>query len=98
MDDDVAQSRPADPGPQQSGTLAVRRELERLAREYPAFRFTTLDGRGHREPRWVAERIRGLDPGLHTVITADLGELRASLDYYRLASRLARNAALRALL
>ena len=29
--------------------------------------------------RWVAERISGLDAGLHTVITTDLDELRAVL-------------------
>jgi hypothetical protein len=27
----------------------------------------------------VAERIRGMDEGLHTVITTDLSELRAAL-------------------
>jgi hypothetical protein len=45
---------------------------------YPQFRF----GRariGHRGLRWVAERIDGTRPGLHTMITADLGELRAAL-------------------
>ena len=49
-----------------------------LAARYPAFRFRRerLEPRGQ---RWIALRKKGLDPGLHTLITADLGELRAAL-------------------
>lgn len=54
-------------------------ELQRLAAEYPAFRFRTQHGWDRSRLRWVAERIRGLDEGLHTAITTDLAELRAAL-------------------
>jgi hypothetical protein len=54
-------------------------ELARLAAAYPAFRFRTQRGWDRTRLRWVAERIRGLDEGLHTAITTDLGELRAAL-------------------
>lgn len=53
-------------------------QLRLLTLTYPAFRF-----RRERAPRgglrWAAERINGLDPGLHTLITADLHELRQAL-------------------
>jgi hypothetical protein len=45
---------------------------------YPQFRFCRTRI-GHRGLRWVAERIDGTRPGLHTMITADLSELRAAL-------------------
>jgi hypothetical protein len=45
---------------------------------YPQFRFCRARV-GRRGLRWVAERIDGSKPGLHTMITADLGELRAAL-------------------
>lgn len=57
----------------------VQAELERLAAEYPAFRFSTRAGWDRERVRWVAERIRAADTGVHTVITTDLGELRAAL-------------------
>ena len=52
--------------------------LGSLHARYPAFRFGYAQvGRlGH---RWIAERANGLDPGLHTMISADLGELLAAL-------------------
>jgi hypothetical protein len=62
-----------------SDAYAVHAELGRLAAAYPAFRFRTQAGWDRKSIRWVAERIRGLDPGLHTVITADLSELIAAL-------------------
>ena len=65
--------------PDAPGAEAVQTELRRLAAAYPAFRFRTQGGWDHRQVRWVAERIRGIDPGLHTVITTDLAELRAAL-------------------
>lgn len=42
-------------------------------------RFRTQRGWDHQRLRWVAERIDGMDAGLHTVITTDLDELRAAL-------------------
>ena len=45
---------------------------------YPQFRFCRARI-GHRGLRWVAERVDGTRPGLHTMITADLSELRAAL-------------------
>ena len=45
---------------------------------YPQFRFFRAPI-GYRGQRWVAERIDGTRPGLHTVITADLSELRTAL-------------------
>jgi len=54
-------------------------ELARLAADYPAFRFRTQHGWDRIGLRWVAERIRGLDEGLHTAITTDRSELRAAL-------------------
>lgn len=50
-----------------------------LHTHYPAFRF--LRGPvGWLGQRWIAERIDGLDSGLHTLITADLDELCVALD------------------
>lgn len=62
------------------GASQVQAELARLAAEYPAFRFRAEAGWLGDRLRWIAERIRGLEPGVHTVITADLGELRTELD------------------
>lgn len=45
---------------------------------YPAFRFRYASVGRHGD-RWIAERVNGLDLGLHTVITADLSELREAL-------------------
>ena len=53
--------------------------LGALSAEFPAFRFRCERAGWHRECRWVAERINGLAPGLHTLITEDLSELRAAL-------------------
>jgi len=53
--------------------------LSLLTALYPAFRFRR-ERLGPRGPRWVAVRRNGRDPGVHTVITSDLGELRAALD------------------
>jgi hypothetical protein len=50
-----------------------------LHRQYPAFRFLCGPVGWHSQ-RWTAERIDGLDPGLHTLITADLRELCSALD------------------
>ena len=80
MTDHGARSRPQVPALDTSDALAVYRELERLAENYPAFRFRTQGGWDHRKVRWVAERIRGTDEGLHTVITTDLCELHSALD------------------
>jgi hypothetical protein len=49
-----------------------------LIAKYPAFRFFHAPI-GRRSARWIAERIKGSDPGLHTVITDDLGELMDAL-------------------
>lgn len=61
-----------------TSAFSAVRELDRLAAAYPAFRFS-LDFLGRRGDLWVARRINGLDPGVHMVITADLGELRGAL-------------------
>jgi len=53
-------------------------ELDRLASAYPAFWFGR-EAIGRHGTCWVARRRDGLRPGLHTVITADLAELRAAL-------------------
>jgi hypothetical protein len=45
---------------------------------YPAFRFRR-ERLGHRGMRWIAQRRDGLEPGLHTVISANLQELCAAL-------------------
>jgi hypothetical protein len=45
---------------------------------YPAFRFRR-ERLGHRGMRWIAQRRNGLEPGLHTVIAANLPELCAAL-------------------
>jgi len=60
------------------GSLAASDELDRLTAAYPAFRFR-CETVGRHGTRWIAERKIGLHPGLHTVITADLAELRAAL-------------------
>jgi len=60
------------------GSLAAADELDRLTAAYPAFRFR-CQMIGRHGTRWIAERKVGLHPGLHTVITADLAELRAAL-------------------
>jgi len=73
-------------------------ELRRLAADYSAFRFRTQSGWDRRQPRWVAERVKGLDAGLHTVITTDLGELLAALACDSDQAELRRQAVLRALL
>lgn len=78
----------------------IARELNRLAGAYPAFRFRTQGSPRSEGLRWVAKRIDGLNPGLHTVITPDLRELHAALagpdELER--RRLRRDAALSALL
>ncbi len=53
--------------------------LGSLHSSYPAFRFRCAQV-GWPGRRWIAERINGLDPGLHTMITADLAELHEALD------------------
>jgi len=76
----------------------IARELNRLAAAHPAFRFGTQRGWDRTRLRWVAERINGLNPGLHIVITADLTELHAALAADAAQRELRREAALRALL
>ena len=45
--------------------------LRALAAGYPGFRFFREPRGWHRQHRWIAERVKGAEPGLHTVITAD---------------------------
>src|SRR6185437_13153287 len=52
--------------------------LDLLATGYPAFRFRR-ERVGLRGQRWITERKNGLDPGLHTLITASLGGLLRAL-------------------
>ena len=82
MTDHGAPPRPYVPAPEVPDALDVDvyGELRRLAADFPAFRFRIQGGWDRRRMRWVAERVRGLDAGLHTVITTDLAELRAALD------------------
>ena len=79
MSDHGAPPLPRVPAPEVPDALDVHGELRRLAGDYPAFRFRTQAGHDRMRMRWVAERISGLDAGLHTVITTDLDELRAVL-------------------
>jgi hypothetical protein len=53
-------------------------ELDCLTAAFPAFRFS-YRAVGRHGTCWVAERKDGLSPGLHTLITSDLAELRAAL-------------------
>ena len=57
----------------------IGRALRDLAAGHPEFRFFRAPTCWSRGQRWVAERVRGLDPGVHTVITAHLSELREAL-------------------
>ena len=62
-----------------AGTPATTaRELGRLAAAYPAFRFSR-EHVGRHGQCWVAERRDRMAHGVHTVITADIAELRAAL-------------------
>jgi len=104
MTDHGAQRRPEEPTPLTSSEPAsavdAGRELMRLAMAYPAFRFRH-ETVGRHGLRWIAERRDGLSHGLHTVITADLGELQAALVQDSVRSGpgpITRNDALRALL
>ena len=67
------------PAPEVPDALDVPAELRRLAADYPTFRFRTQRGWDRTRLRWVAERVHGLDAGVHTVITTELSELRATL-------------------
>jgi hypothetical protein len=73
------QRRSAMPGTTaQPDAAAAERHLVRLARLYPAFRFTR-EPFGWKGARWVAERLDRPVDGLHVVITDDLTELQAAL-------------------
>jgi hypothetical protein len=79
MPDHVGRPRPGALAPGTGPDAAtVGRELDRLAIAYPAFRFS-LENVGRHGCCWEARRKHGLRPGLHTVITAELSELRARL-------------------
>ncbi len=78
MTDHGARACPGAPGQITPGSLAASDELDRLTAAYPAFRFR-CQMIGRHGARWIAERKNGLHPGLHTVITADLAELRTAL-------------------
>jgi hypothetical protein len=62
----------------QPDAAAVERHLTRLARAYPAFRFSH-EPLGWKGARWVAERRDRSAAGLRVVITGDLMELHAAL-------------------
>jgi hypothetical protein len=53
--------------------------LRALAAGYPEFRFFREPRGWHPQFRWIAERVKGAEPGLHTVITADFSELQTAL-------------------
>ena len=80
MTDHGAPPRPQAPAPEVPDALDVCGELRRLAADFPAFRFRIQGGWDRKRTRWAAERVRGMDAGLHTVITTDLDELRAALE------------------
>jgi hypothetical protein len=61
-----------------TSTFPYWRELDDLKAAFPAFRFSHRPV-GRHGSCWVAERKNGLDPGVHTLITSDLSELRAAL-------------------
>ena len=73
MTDHGAAQRPQAQALEMSDTLDVPGELRRLAADYPAFRFRTQAGHDRMRMRWVAERVQGLDAGLHTHLTLILG-------------------------
>jgi hypothetical protein len=60
--------------------VTTARELDRLASDYPAFRFSR-ENVGLHGSCWVAERLDRLSYGVRTVITADLGELHTALSH-----------------
>lgn len=78
MTKDGAQPCPAAPASAAHEMVTTAHELDRLAAAYPAFRFSR-ENVGRHGPCWVAERLDRLGHGVHTVITADLKELRGAL-------------------
>jgi len=58
-----------------------------LIAKYPEFRLQHAPV-GPQRNRWIAERINGHEPGLHTLITADLAEFLAALAHDRKGRRL----------
>jgi len=78
MSDHCAQTCSGAPAQITPGSPDAADEIDRLTAAYPAFRFRCQTV-GRHGTRWVAERKIGLHPGLHTVITDDLAELRAAL-------------------
>jgi hypothetical protein len=57
----------------------IGRALRDLAAGHPEFRFFRARCAGAGASGGLPSGSGGLDPGLHTVITADLGELREAL-------------------
>ena len=53
--------------------------LRALGTAHKGFAFFYEPAGWHRGLRWVAERRNGMEPGLHTAITACLDELEAAL-------------------
>jgi len=78
MSDHGARACPGASAPITPDAPAAADEISRLTVAYPAFRFG-CQMVGRHGSCWVAERKNGLHPGLHTVITSDLGELHAAL-------------------
>lgn len=60
------------------GDTADQVNLILLQIAYPQFWFWRF-ARGGRRLRWAAVRKNGADPGLYTMVTADLDELAAAL-------------------
>ncbi len=56
--------------------------LQQARSRLPGLPFRIQRGWDRTRLCWVAERVRGLDVGVHTVITTDVHELRAALDAY----------------
>jgi hypothetical protein len=70
------------PGPDEMTGDDIGHVLGTLITAHPGFRIR-YDRIGWLGDRWIAERIKGLDPGVHTMITADARELHDILTHDR---------------
>jgi hypothetical protein len=66
------------PGPDEMTDDDIGHVLGTLITAHPGFRIRYQQV-GWLGDRWIAERIKALEPGVHTMITADARELHAAL-------------------
>lgn len=66
------------PGPGELTDDDIGHALGTLITAHPGFRITYRQV-GWLGDRWIAERIKGLEPGVHTMITSDARELNDAL-------------------